>query len=317
MTNHIQVIINPAAGNDEPILNTLNTAFAECEVDWDVSITHKAGDAYRLAGQAVKNGADIVAVYGGDGTVTEVASALVDSTVPLAILPGGTANVMSLELGIPTDLLGAARLAGGIERQVEKIDVGQVGSHTFLLRLGIGFEAAMVEQADRALKDRLGVLAYLWSGMQNLRQPAVAHYQMVLDGKEVESAGFTCAIANSGNMGLSGITLSQAISIRDGLLDIVIIEEASWRALFDLFSHVFSPQSAAAPLKDADLQSYNQEIQGALRHWQAKEISLRMDPIQVTQYDGELLSPVHLPLTCHVRPQALHVITKAAPASTV
>lgn len=169
MTKQLQVIINPAAGNDEPILNTLNTAFAECEVAWDVSITHK-----------------------GDGTVTEVASALVGSSVPLAIRPGGTANAMSLELGIPTDLLGAARLAGGIESQVEKIDVGEVVGHTFLLRLGIGVEAAMVEQTDRALKERLGVLAYLWSGMQKLRQPAVAHYQMVLDGKEVESAGFTC-----------------------------------------------------------------------------------------------------------------------------
>src|SRR5690606_33636656 len=95
---HIQVIINPAAGNNEPILNTLNDVFSQYDVFWDVSLTHKAGDGEQLARQAVENGADLVGAYGGDGTVGEVARGLIGSEVPLAVLPGGTGNSLAVSL---------------------------------------------------------------------------------------------------------------------------------------------------------------------------------------------------------------------------
>jgi len=63
----IMVIINPAAGHDEPILNTLNDVFHSAGVDWDIRITHKSGDATRLAKEAVELGFELVAGYGGDG----------------------------------------------------------------------------------------------------------------------------------------------------------------------------------------------------------------------------------------------------------
>ncbi len=100
MGKRVRVIINPAAGQDEPVLGILNSVFHPAGVEWDVAITLKAGDAKRFAQQAVEEGIEVVAVYGGDGTVAEVASGLIGSEVPLAIFPGGTANVMSVELGI-------------------------------------------------------------------------------------------------------------------------------------------------------------------------------------------------------------------------
>ena len=96
MSKRVQVIINPTAGQDQAILGTLNRVFHDADITWDVSITNKAGDARRFARAAVEAGVDIVAAYGGDGTVMEVATGLIGSTVPLAIFPGGTANVMSL-----------------------------------------------------------------------------------------------------------------------------------------------------------------------------------------------------------------------------
>ncbi|MCX6048030.1 MAG: diacylglycerol kinase family protein, partial [Chloroflexi bacterium] len=192
MTQKMQVIINPVAGQDEPVLQQLNAVLRECAVDWEIAVTKQAGDARRFAQQAVHHGVDIVAAYGGDGTVAEVASGLVGSSVALAILPGGTANVMALELGIPTDLAQAARLACGVESRLEKIDMGQVYDKHFLLRAGVGLEAAITEQADRSLKDRLGILAYFWSALRNLRNPEIAHYQLVLDGQAIECAGVTC-----------------------------------------------------------------------------------------------------------------------------
>src|ERR1051325_9730109 len=96
----IYVVINPAAGQDRPVLAILNRAFRAAELDWDVGVTKVEGDAARLARAAVEAGYDVVAALGGDGTVMEVAGSLAGTEVPLAILPGGTANVMSVELGI-------------------------------------------------------------------------------------------------------------------------------------------------------------------------------------------------------------------------
>jgi diacylglycerol kinase family enzyme len=101
----VQIIINPAAGKDNTILNTINAVFSGSDIEWDARITHKFGDATRLTKEAVANGADLVAGYGGDGTQLEVANGLVGSAVPMAILPGGTGNAMAFELNVPRDLL--------------------------------------------------------------------------------------------------------------------------------------------------------------------------------------------------------------------
>ena len=72
----VHVVINPASGKDEPILNVLNDVFREHGVDWDISLTHKYGDATAQARAAMADGADLVAGYGGDGTQHEIANAV-------------------------------------------------------------------------------------------------------------------------------------------------------------------------------------------------------------------------------------------------
>src|SRR5260221_12051734 len=132
MYKRIHVIVNPAAGRDVPILGTLNKVFGEAGIDWDIFVTKEAGDARRLAKEAVTGGADAVAVNGGDGTLTEVASGLRGSNVPLAILAGGTANVMSIGLAIPNDLGPASPLLVGNDSEGRAIDLGEIGRRYFL-----------------------------------------------------------------------------------------------------------------------------------------------------------------------------------------
>lgn len=308
MAKKVHVIINPAAGNDTPILNVINSVFLEYETEWDVSVTHAAGDAREFARQAAQNGADVVAAYGGDGTITEVANGLLDTDVPLAILPGGTANVISKELNIPQPLAEATRLACGFGSKMDKIDVGQMGKKSFLLRVGIGFEAAMVKHADRTLKENFGVVAYWWSALKNLRDPVIADYRLVMDGEEVECRGFACMIANSGNLGLPGLQLGSTISVRDGLLDVIVVKEASLRSLTEVLGQVFNRQSIADKTDTAVDQAYSDEIQNSLRHWQAKKISLQMQPAQVIQHDGEILESVEQPLSFSILPRQLRVL---------
>jgi diacylglycerol kinase (ATP) len=292
MAKRIQVIINPAAGQERPVLGILNSIFHPAGVEWDVSITNKEGDARRLAREAADAGVDVVAAYGGDGTVMEVASGLLGTGTPLAIFPGGTANVMSVELGVSSDLAEACALVCGDVGEIVSIDMGQVnGENYFILRTGIGLEAEMVEGADRSLKDRIGSLAYALSALQALRDPPWSQYRLTLDGQEIESEGITCLICNSGSLGQQGLTLSPNISVRDGLLDVLVLQRAEISSILSVVR---------------DVVTGNESTRGDLQHWQAREITVEAVPPQDVQLDGELLGQT--PVTAKVLPGVVRVI---------
>lgn len=309
MTTRVQVIINPASGQATPVLHTLNGVFRSFGFDWDVVITKQPGDGKRLAAKAVAEGYDIVASYGGDGTVAEVASGLIGSDVPLAILPGGTANVMSVELGIPRDLAGACELFCADGCETRTVDMGQIGDGYFLLRAGVGFEAAMVQQADRESKDGLGVMAYLLSALDNLRNPPIAKYRLTLDGQTVESEGLTCIVANSGNLGRPGMNLVPGVDVSDGMLDVIIVRQADVRSLLAVTANVAGLGEAAPVARGDNPQEALQETKKDLQHWQAKEIRVESDPVQPVQSDGEMINDT--PLVCKIVPAAVKILTPA------
>lgn len=282
----IQVIINPAAGGDEPVLNTLNDVFKEHDIHWDVAITHKRGDGQRLARQAVEAGVDLVAAYGGDGTQMDVAGGLAGTGTPMAILTGGTGNAKAAELGIPQDLKGAAELLCGDAYRVRQIDVGEIDGTAFLLRAGVGFEADVTARADRELKDRFGVFAYAIGIMESIARPETVDYRLTLDGEVVERTGFSLIIANGGGIGTLNLSLPYYVATDDGLLDVFVLD---------------SPLTMAASMTGLD------EIVTALQHWQVREVEVVATPAQRAQADGELLGET--PVTATVLPRALHIVT--------
>ncbi len=288
----LHVILNPASGQDQPVLKLLNEALAIAEAEWDIFITKKSGDAARFARQAVEAGMDRLLVYGGDGTVMEAASGLIGSMVPLAILPGGTANVISIEMGIPGDLASACALAVHPAPRIIAADMGQAGERYFLLRAGTGLEAAMVENADREMKNKLGVFAYAITALQSLANPPVASYRLTLDGRQQEETeGVTCVVANSGATGLGpALRLAPDIHINDGLLDVLILRKADLAGLVSAAASVIGKTDPAEVL-----------------HWQAREVTIEADPPQTVQVDGE--PGGETPVTIKVIPEAVRVVT--------
>ncbi|MBI1281070.1 MAG: YegS/Rv2252/BmrU family lipid kinase [Anaerolineaceae bacterium] len=287
----LMVIINPAAGIDRPILGLLNAAMTRAGIHWDVRITHKANDARRLARRAAKSGWDMVAAHGGDGTVMEVADGLRGTGVPMAIFPGGTGNAMSGELGIPIDLFAAVSLITSGLYDVRTIDMAQAGNQSFLLRVGIGFEANMTK-IDQELKNRFGVLAYAFNAFSELRTLLPARYKITVDGKVEEVEGVSCMVANSGNVSTGGLKLSQKIDVADGLIDVVVFTHANLSTLVNI---------TAALLTGADSTE-----QAQLFHRQGKEIIVKADPPQSISIDGEQIKPQTI--TAQVLPQSVKVV---------
>src|SRR5690606_26582205 len=117
---------------------------------------------------------------------------------------------------------------------VRQVDVGKVGDRYFLLRIGIGFEADVMNKTEREAKTRLGTLAYLLTGLQSLGERQVARYTLTLDGEQVEAEGISLMIANSGNMGLANVNLARNIDVSDGLLDVIVIRNTDVGSLLQV-----------------------------------------------------------------------------------
>ncbi|MEE8433833.1 MAG: diacylglycerol kinase family protein, partial [bacterium] len=115
-------------------------------------------------------GVERVISHGGDGTLNEVANGLIGRGIPLMFLPGGTANAMAYELGIPLNPVMAARALLGSEPQ--PVYPGQVGNRIFMLMAGFGFDALIVYLVGKRLKSWLGAASYLLTGVR-----ALAHHK--------------------------------------------------------------------------------------------------------------------------------------------
>ena len=289
---NIHIIINPAAGEEEAILPFINASMKEAGIKWEAFITHQAGDGIKFAEAAIKKGVDALAVYGGDGTVIEAISGLIGSEIPLIILPGGSANVVATELGIPKDFKEVCTLLVHGLLETKTIDVGQFDKHYFITGISIGFGADLVKGADRETKNKIGILAYFLSAAAALKKTKKTIYHLKIDGQEHELQGLTCIITNTGNLGFTKISLDKHIDISDGFLDVVILRKAS----LGLLKHI-----VVTLLKRE--RPHNLEL---VQHWQGKDISVSSTPQQTVQCDGEVLE--EMPLHIKIIPGAIKVL---------
>ena len=229
--------------------------------------------------------------YGGDGTLLDVAEGLFDSSIPMGILPGGTANALAEDLLIPMKLAQAAQLICVDTPHIKSIDVGKLGDRYFLLRVGTGMIATISEGTTRELKDRFGLGAYFVSGITALKQPQYVSYHLNIDGEEIQTEGAACLITNGNSFGVFGIKLSQHIHVDDGLLDVYILNN-------DLQT-VIGLASSMARLETGMV---------SLQHWQGRSIQITTDPPQRIFADGENTPIGSTPCTIELIPSALQVI---------
>ncbi len=230
----------------------------------------------------------------------EVSEGLIDTGVPLGVIPGGTANVFANELEISNDRMQAIHDLFYEKSKIKKIDVGCVGGRHFLLRLGIGLEAAMTVMTDREVKDRFGFWAYIWTALRLGSRMKVAHYHLVIDGKRRRVNGVTCAICNSGNLGLPRVKLLPDIDISDGKLDVVVVREASlWSAASLTYHAIMGVFSKVKPHTDRACYS--------IYHKQACEVIVISASHQVAARDGEDVGSDY-PLKITLKHNALSVL---------
>jgi YegS/Rv2252/BmrU family lipid kinase len=183
-------------------------------------LVEKGSKAKRAAEKALKTGADVVLVCGGDGTVRAAAEALVGTDAALAVVPTGTANLFAGGLELPTDPAEVVALARGTQRR--QIDTGVCNGLTFNVMAGAGLDAGMIDGAD-ARKRRFGRVAYVRAAVHEARERTAFVASVQIDGEQFFDGPATCVLV--GNLGTvsGGLEVLPDASPTDGRLDVAVV----------------------------------------------------------------------------------------------
>ena len=239
--------------------------------------------------QAMDEGCDVVFVAGGDGTVMAAATAMASSSVPLAILPTGTGNLLARNLDLPlNDETACLRI--GIAGRDRAIDVAGVADRKFVVMAGLGFDAAIMRDAPEGLKKAVGWPAYVVSATKHLRGRGMRVTITLDDGTPLHRRVRTVVVGNVGKL-QGNIPLLPDAKPDDGVLDIVVI---SIRNVLDWV------RVGGRVMRRADVPDRRME------RFTAKHVVIEASHTQPRQLDGDVIEPGKV-MDIRIEPGALTV----------
>lgn len=216
----VTVIYNPESGSATSV-DDLRNAFAEFEnghkVRWSPTTAEDPGPGQ--AREAMERGSEIVIACGGDGTVRAVAETLAGTPTTLGVVPLGTGNLLAENLSIP---VGLDAVPGALSATTKTLDVGVVNDEKFIVMAGVGFDAAMIRDANSTVKRRFGSAAYMLSGAKNL--PAqIVRASVRVDGEHVWSGRTAMVLVGNCGAVTGGLEVFPDARPDDGRLDVAIL----------------------------------------------------------------------------------------------
>ncbi len=226
------VVFNPGAGMSDPnmILRKIQLELEKRKLVYEIHQTSLEDPISNGVRDAIQNGFDLIIAVGGDGTVSRVASSVVGTATPMAIIPTGTGNIIAKDLQIPLRFSEAINLIFSPDRRETKIDVMKVGEEFYILNVSSGFSAYMVDNIDRKVKRRFGMLAYVWKGVLQLVGLQPIRFRLDLDGEPLHFSASDVLITNSAVIGWYPLMLDPEERMDDGRLSMCIMRA---RNLFD------------------------------------------------------------------------------------
>lgn len=180
----------------------------------EVSRSKDAPAAFR---RALEHGAELVFVWGGDGTVQRSLDAVAGSHASLAIVPAGTANLLASNLGVPKDIEAAVDI--GLSGHTTRLDLGRLNGERFGAMAGVGFDARVIRDADAQMKRRFGRMAYVWAVSRNLHAKPF-HAEIEVDGRPWFAGEASCVLFGNVGQFFGGLSAFDDARPDDGVLDV-------------------------------------------------------------------------------------------------
>ncbi len=281
------VIVNPVKVPDlDELRRTITDALAAAgwpEPMWLETTVDDPGAGQ--ATRAVRDGAELVLVCGGDGTVMACVTALAGTDVALAVLPAGTGNLLATNLGLTGDV------AAGIEVVLQggrrRIDVGVVGEQSFAVMAGMGFDAHMLDATNDTAKKHFGWLAYVAGAARHLRDRPMRIRLTLDDRPAFTRRPRTVIVGNVGRL-QGGMRLLTDAQPDDGRLDVAVLSPRTLRHWLSLGWGVLRRKDTVSNMET----------------FTATRVEIRSNRVQPRQLDGDLIEPGRQ-LLVTVRPKAL------------
>lgn len=284
----VVAIVNPSARADLASLVAMLEAACPAGVELEVRLSTARGEAVELAREAGRTATIVVAV-GGDGTVAEVATGLAGTPAVLAIVPVGSTNITAQELGVPARTELAAALIFG-HHQVRSIDAGRCGERRFLHIAGAGLDSHFFARTSRALKRRVGWLAYVPAAAVALRQPP-ARFEIEVDERTLAVRSPLVLVANGGSIISPMIRLHPDVRSDDGWLDVLIFTATEPGSIARTIWGLATGSLARSPY---------------VVHFRGRAVRLSSDPMLPVQLDGDVVT--RTPAGFTIEPGGVRVI---------
>ena len=236
----VRFIINPASGSAGSFRRVGELVFevmGDSNGIFEVKASRSADDAGELAREAADKGYEFVFACGGDGTINNVASRLVNTKTALGILPAGSGNALARELNIPSDPLAAISLLK--TGRVRSIDAGKASGRYFFTTAGFAFEGALSRRYNEGgLASRVrGLAPYYMLALIEYAKFKPDDIELVVDGQTINAAPLILTAANTSQWG-GGAFISPGASVEDGLLDFCVVPKAGIAAAIALWRSV-------------------------------------------------------------------------------
>jgi YegS/Rv2252/BmrU family lipid kinase len=287
------IIWNPVAGTtDEATMRHIFEQYFSSEGrSYELYETAADERVESVASDAAQRDVTMVIAAGGDGTVASVAGGLIQSSMPMGIIPAGTSNTLAQELGIPTDLDAACRLLLA-PHTTNTIDAMQVGERFFLLHISVGLDAIVMRDTGREAKRRFGRLAYIWTGIARMFGHQPRRFTLVIDGKRHRPRAAQVLVANGGTFGVPQLSWGQHIRPDDGHLDVCVIHARTLLDYLNILWHMVLRR---------------QKRSRKIRYIPAYEnVIVTSDNELPVQADGEILDQT--PVKVRVVPDAVRIV---------
>lgn len=251
------------AGIPELIAKTLDTSL----FDYEIKYTEHAGHAFELASEAKDEGADIVAAIGGDGTVNEVARAIVHSETALGIVPCGSGNGLARHLMLPMQLKKSIEIINHCE--IHELDYGIINGHPFFCTCGMGFDAFVSMKFAEAGKR--GPITYAENILKEGLKYKPETYEIEDESGTMRYKAFLISCANASQYGNNAYIAPQA-SMSDGLMDVIIMEP------FDVIE---------APQISIDMFNKTLDKNSKIKTFRTKKLHIHRKEPGLIHYDGD------------------------------
>ena len=235
--------------------------------EYEIAITQYAGHASEIAAKAKDDGVDVVVAVGGDGTVNEVARAIVHSDTALGIIPCGSGNGLARHLLLPLNVRKAIDVINRCE--VRQLDYGIINDYPFFCTCGMGFDAFVSMKFAEAGKR--GPITYVENVLREGLKYKPETYTIEGESGTLQYKAFLISCANASQYGNNAYIAPQA-SMSDGLMDVIIMEP------FDVFE---------APQISIEMFSKTLDKNSKIKTFRTRHLHIHRDKPGVIHYDGD------------------------------